>query len=102
MDKKERVLNFVVGVCICLLFVVCFVSFSYIESHYTRKGKVIELDKCNDVIAVEDVTGNIWEFFGDTEKYNVNDNVKMRMFTNYTDETIEDDEILSVKKVEKK
>jgi len=101
--KKERFLNAVVGCAVCLLFIVCFVWFSYIESHYTRKGEIVELDECMDIVVIEDTTGNLWECFDDTEKFNVGDKVIVKMFTNYTDDKIEDDEIIfPIKVIEKK
>ena len=69
-----------------------------IETHYNREGIVTSAK--NDVIMVEDNTGNIWAFDG--YDYEVGDVVKMRMFTNYTDNTIEDDEVENVKKIPKR
>ena len=56
-----------------------------IETCYTREGQVVAAD------LVEDAQGELWEV--DTDKFEIGDNVKMLMFTNYTDNTIYDDEV---------
>ena len=64
------------------------------ETHYNRKGTVIEVQ--NDVIVVCDESMNVWEFEGDG--FSVGETVTMKMFTNYTDNNIYDDEIVKVKR----
>lgn len=66
-----------------------------IETHYNRIGIVTATD--NMRVVVEDSTGNIWEFEGDD--FAKGDKVIMKMFTNYTDDNIHDDEIEAVQKV---
>lgn len=65
----------------------------YIENHYTREATVICVNE--DEIIVNDKTGNKWAFYG--TDYTEGDTVKMKMFTNYTDSNIYDDEIIDVK-----
>ena len=62
------------------------------EHHYTREAKVVEVS--DDLVVVEDACGYEWEFYGDG--YEVGQQVKMKMFTNYTHDTIFDDEIEKV------
>ena len=63
------------------------------ERTYTREAQVINVDKA--IVTVIDKNGNLWEFEGDG--YDVNDNVKLIMDTNNTDEFIYDDYIKDVK-----
>ena len=62
------------------------------EHHYTREAKVVEVS--DDLVVVEDNCGYVWEFYGNG--YEVGQQVKMKMFTNYTHDTIFDDEIEKV------
>ena len=62
------------------------------EHHYTRDAKVVEVS--DDLVVVEDACGHEWEFYGDS--YEVGQQVKMTMFTNYTHDTIFDDKIEKV------
>ena len=62
------------------------------EHHYTREAEVV--DVCGDVVLVEDTCGFEWEFYG--EGFEIGQQVKMKMFTNYTHDTIFDDEIEKV------
>ena len=62
------------------------------EHHYTREAEVVEVS--DDLIVVEDNCGYLWEFYGND--YEVGQQVKMKMFTNYTHDTIFDDEIEKV------
>ena len=74
----------IIGVVMFLLvFVVLPGLVGNYEHHYTRKAEVVE-DNC----------GYLWEFYGND--YEVGQQVKMKMFTNYTHDTIFDDEIEKV------
>ena len=79
------------------MLVVLFTSLTicgYYETHYTREADVMEV-KGDTIVVVDWFSGNSWEFYGDG--YKVGDEVKMKMFNNYTDNDITDDEILDVK-----
>ena len=79
-----------------MIIIISFVIINNIETHYNRKGFVSYIDRCNDIVEVEDTTGNVWKWEGDTERFNVGDNVVLKMFNNCTDLEIEDDEILKI------
>lgn len=66
------------------------------ETHYNREGVVVEVN--GDIITVEDFTGNLWDFIGDS--YSVNDMVNMTMFNNGTS-SIYDDSIIEVVVIER-
>ena len=75
-----------------LMFVVLPGLVGNYEHHYTREAEVIEVS--DDLIVVEDNCGYLWGFYGNG--YEVGQQVKMKMFTNYTHDTIFDDEIEKV------
>ncbi len=89
---------YLTSVAVVMFFVVVLVVCSIIESRYTREGRVICVD--GEVITIEDTTGNIWEWEREEQEkeYKVNENIKMKMFNNYTDNVIEDDEIMRIKR----
>ena len=68
-----------------------------LETHYYKDAVVIEVNE--DEVLVEDQTENIWAFSG--EGYEVGQILRLTMDTNTTDNTIEDDEIVSVHTLKK-
>ena len=96
-NTKNKVRAFVMKGCICLLIAIVMYgsmgAIDYIETHYNRVAIVTQC-KGDDVI-VEDSQGNIFAFGGDGFK--VGDEVVLKMYTNHTDNTIKDDEILNAK-----
>lgn len=66
------------------------------QSYYTQYGEVYLCD-INETLIV-DATGNIWSVY-DTD-LNEGETVKIKFYTNHTDYTREDDEIISVKRVD--
>ena len=96
MTKRETIKRTITTTMMITMIVILFVIINITETHYNRKGFVSYIDRCNDVITIEDVTGNVWEWEGDTERFNVGDNVVLKMFNNCTDLEIKDDEILKI------
>lgn len=68
---------------------------SYIETHYTREDCVI-VGVDGKSVDVEDRTGNVWSYEAEDEVPSVGETVLLKMFTNYTDSNIYDDEIIEV------
>ena len=96
-NTKNKVKALATKGCICLLVTIAMYGLmgavDYNETHYNRVATVTEC-KGDDVI-VEDSQGNVFAFGGDGFK--VGDEVVLKMYTNHTDDTIEDDEILNAK-----
>ena len=93
MRKNNEVVEFVFGLAVFLLvFIVLPGIVGNYEHHYTREAEVVEVN--DELVVVEDNCGYLWEFYGDD--YEVGQQVKMKMFTNYTHDTIFDDEIEKV------
>ena len=63
------------------------------ETHYSMNAIVIGVE--NDKVLIEDDTNNIWEFEG--IDYKINDVVAVIFYTNGTDYTREDDEIIKAR-----
>ena len=90
----RRVTEFLIGVVFTMAFFIVPMGVAgTIETHYYRTAEVVAIS--GDEITVTDTTDNEWLFYGDG--YTEGDKVKMLMFTNYTDNTIYDDEIVKVK-----
>lgn len=79
------------------LSVFCFCGCSFIETHYSKMSKVVEVRK--DVVTVVDENGYLWAF--ETSGFEVNDDVKLIMDTNHTDSNIFDDIIVKAIKKER-
>lgn len=67
-----------------------------IQSYYTQYGEVYLCD-VNETLIV-DATGNIWSVYD--KDLNEGETVKIKFYTNHTDYTREDDEIVKIKRVE--
>lgn len=88
-----------VGVLLAVLFFVVIPGIvGVIETRYTMISTVVEVEE--NIIVVEDTTGNVWSFEGDN--FRTGDEVVVTFFTNHTDNTRQDDEIKKVEKKQKK
>lgn len=76
-------------------FILLFSACQILTSHYSLKGTVVYVE--DNVVTVMDKYGDFWEFEG--TGFEVDDKVKMKMFDNYTENTILDDEVQKVKKI---
>ena len=74
----------ILTVSLILLFLDC----SWYTSHYTKKGTVIQ--STGNTIAITDTTGHTWLAKNDNH-YQINDNVKLTIYTNDTDLNTDDD-----------
>lgn len=83
------------GIIGLLIMIVAISLAGHIETHYTRKDcKVVETS--GKAVYVVDNTGNEWCYVADEEVPKIGTKVDLKMFTAYTDNTIEDDEIINV------
>lgn len=85
---KRKVVNAVIGG----LFLAAFLFVSHSTFRYTRTAEVKTVN--NNLVTVVDTTGNRWCFEG--EGYKEGQTVTLKMFTNNTDNVIEDDIIEKV------
>ena len=92
---KEKIISILQSIVAIVVLVSILYLCGYIETHYDRKGKVIQIEENNSVI-VEDDCEHIWAFEG--TDLNVGDNVVMIMHNNYTDNVVTDDIIVNVLK----
>lgn len=79
--------------------VVLFLISGYVETHYTMSGEVVGFDtdeEGKEFTVVVDATGEEWGVYEDGFK--LGDNVKIKFFTEGTDNTRLDDSIINIKK----
>lgn len=91
--RKECVINGCIYLLVAIVLYGLMGAINYIETHYNRVAIVTECK--DDNVTVEDKQGNLFAFEGDGFK--VGDEVVLEMYTNHTDNTIKDDEILNAK-----
>ncbi len=92
-ERKERMINGCISLLIAIVIYGSMGAINYIETHYNRLAIVTECK--NNNIITKDKQGNLFAFEGNGFK--VGDEVVLEMYTNHTDNTIKDDEILNVK-----
>lgn len=68
---------------------------NWVEVHYTRHDCTV-VSYVEDVVVVEDKTGNEWEIIA--EGLEIGDKVDLKMHTNFTDNCIYDDIVEDYKK----
>lgn len=84
--KKVAVVGMIIAnLCVC----------SYLETTYTREAKVIKVSE-DEIILVEDTTGNLWEFYG--SDLSVGDKIRLIMDDRHTTD-IHDDVIKDIKEI---
>ena len=88
MKKNLLVVAVVLGLC-CVA--------SYIECNYTRHDCVV-VEASSTGAIFEDKCGYTW--YVDCEGYEVGDKADLKMFNNYTDNCIDDDEIKDLVRVD--
>ena len=93
MTKRAK--EVIMGLVALTIIVVAFGIVGHVETHYTRKDcKVVETS--GKAVYVVDNTGNEWCYVADEEVPKVGTKVDLKMFTAYTDNKINDDEIVEV------
>ena len=98
MSKKniiDTVKMVIAGVVLLLLLCAC----SYVEHHYTRTDCVV-VETEGQLVTVEDKVGYTWCYEVEGEAPSVGTVVDVHMFTNLTDNTIYDDEVVGVRVVQ--
>ena len=69
----------------------------HIETHYTREDCVV-VNIVDDEVIVKDKGNRLWSFYiTEDNELEINDIIDVKMFTNYTDNNIDDDEIIDIK-----
>lgn len=93
MTKRTK--ETLMGIIGLLIMTVAIGLAGHVETHYTRKDcKVVETS--GKAVYIVDNTGNEWCYVADEEVPKIGTKVDLKMFTAYTDNTIEDDEIINV------
>jgi hypothetical protein len=82
---------------IAILIIVFINKLNYMNTHYNRYGKIINVE--NEEIIILDTTNNEWVWILDNNDNNIykkGQNIKLTMNNNDTDETIYDDIIENI------
>jgi uncharacterized protein YeeX (DUF496 family) len=83
---------------IAILLIVLCVSTNYVDTHYKREGKIVDIS--NNEITILDTTNNTWIWIDETNSYTKGQKIIMSMHNNYTDENIYDDIIKNIRVVQ--
>ncbi len=75
-------------VLVAVIALTFFTGFTY-EDVYANCGIVVSVDYDEDIVTIEDFSGNLWQFFG-CEDWEINDICAMVMNTNGTDIIFDD------------
>lgn len=84
-------------VAIFLIVIVGPAIIGHIETHYTREDCIV-VNIVDDEVIVKDKGDRLWSFYiTEDSELEINDIIDVKMFTNYTDDNIDDDEIVDIK-----
>jgi len=79
---------------VSIIFVASLAICSYVESHYSIEGTVYQVE--DNIVTFEDKTGNLWDAITD-EDLTEGQEVKICFYSNHTDNTRFDDELINYK-----
>lgn len=94
--KEQTIKNVLAGFTLTLTMLMFIAAAGYSETHYTMEGTVVSTS-FNGSICIEDAGGNLWDM--NNVGYCRGDKVRVTFFTDYTNETREDDEIVKIKRI---
>ena len=84
------------GLVVAVVFFLLIGAAGYVENHYNKKDCVV-VEVCEDYAVAEDTRGNQWSWYiTEDSDVVVGDVVTLHMFTGYTDNTADDDEVVNV------
>lgn len=76
--------------CLFILIIGC-----HLDATYTMKAEVYSINE--NEITLEDITGNLFSYYGDTDNLHIGQTCKVKFDHNGTESNRKDDIILSVK-----
>lgn len=94
-NAMKKIINFIEGFLVFSLLVFSAGAIGTFETRYSHDGIVTEIN--NNVITIEDTTGNLWDFTG--EGFALGDKVHVTFDSQHTDNTRIDDKIVKIKKI---
>lgn len=77
-------------ICLFILFIGC-----HLDATYTMKANIYSIN--GNEITLEDITGNLFSYYGDTDNLHIGQACKVKFDHNGTENNRHDDIILSVK-----
>ena len=91
---KRKIRNAIIGTALFTGAFLMIGRIGYYETHYEQNGKIRTITE--NLITVEDTTGNLWEFYG--EGYTEGEELKITFFDGGTVD-LTDDQIVEVEKI---
>lgn len=95
ITPRMKIKKIIIFLSIIMIFIILPFLAGYIETHYTREGSIIEINKKDNIIKIKDTSGYYWEY-QNKDNYRVGDKVRMAMYSSHTDNNIYDDVILKI------
>ncbi len=96
VEDRLTVVEMIQGVGVLLLILLVMGVAGYVETHYDRKDCTV-VEVVGSCVTAEDKIGELWSYYVGTDStVVVGDTVTLHMFTNNTDNTIYDDEVIGV------
>ena len=96
VEDRLTVVEMIQGVGVLLLILLVMGVAGYVETHYDREDCTV-VEVVGSCVTAEDKIGELWSYYVDTDRtVVVGDTVTLHMFTNNTDNTIYDDEVIGV------
>ena len=95
---KKNIITIFQMIIVSVIFVASLAFCSYVESHYSIKGRVYQVE--DNIVTFEDKTGNLWDAITD-EDLTKGQEVKIYFYNNHTDNTRFDDELINYKVIDK-
>ena len=92
---SKKIVDTMVGLLIVVMMVAMMCACSYVESHYTRKDCTVVHTE-GQLVHAEDRQGHVWCYEVEGDAPSVGTVVDLHMYTNNTDSTIYDDEVVGV------
>lgn len=96
VENRVTIMETIQALVIALVFFLLVGAVGYVENHYNKKDCVV-VEVCEDYAVAEDTRGNQWSWYiTEDSDVAVGDVVTLHMFTAYTDNTADDDEVVNV------
>lgn len=92
----QKIKSFIIGIGIFTMIVGMFTFCNYIETHYNKTDCIVVSSR-NNLITIEDKTGNLWDFKTEGNTIKQGTKVDLLMHTNNTNNIFYDDIIVDVK-----
>lgn len=96
VEYRATIMETIQALVVALVFFLLVGAVGYVENHYNKKDCVV-VEVCEDYVVAEDTRGDQWSWYiTEDSDVVVGDVVTLHMFTGYTDNTADNDEVVNV------